>query len=555
MRKIFAFFTVALLWLVACEPIINGDDMNTPGGGTTVVTDHLSVTTESIIRMAAVGGTAEVGYTIAEPIEGVELVAEADVDWIECEKCAEVVKLTVAPNEESSQRVGVITLTYGQESLDVFVEQSGSTTQSDARLELVSDRKMNFVSTGGDGEILYNLESSEENAVVKVAVDAEWISDIVVEAERVGFVVAKNLSTEQRTTRITLSYETLSLIVTILQEGVSNELVLSANKKVVKVGEVVEFVATQANEDVTAEAKYFDYYTKSEVSNPYTATAEGDCVFYATYKGATSKVLTINVLPANAPDFPEDGDPENYTFKHRMLLIDHTGTDCGYCPNMMESLKTLSEDATYNDTYNIAIAHSYNTSDAAYSTVSKTLYYFFNRTNKVLTGYPTLTYNYWYKDSAGSSLNFVYSHLQKNILDSQSVAAAVSTELSGNDVLVSVALKSERDRTYRINLFLLEDNIYSYQYGASQSWMHYHNNAIRASYFTLDYTDISGGEWGYVGAKSTSYKVFSIPTESSWVKSNLKVLVVLAAQDSNGKFDVVNTTVCPINGSVPFDYK
>lgn len=557
MRKFFALFVMALLCFVACESVVTDDNINNdgPGNDSTIVTSHLSVTSDSIIRMTYLGGKATIDYTIEEPCEGVELAVATDVDWIDYQIFSNNIALDIKPNSDSQQRIGVVTLTYGEEVVEVFVEQGGMLAQGEVRLNLLSERKMTYDANGGDGEILYSLETSNEGAVVEVDADAEWIGEFVVEADKVGFVVAKNTTIEQRTAHIVLSYETTSATVTVVQEGLSNEVVLDAKRKIIEAGEAVEFVAMQANEDVTAVAKYFDYYTREEVSNPYTIAEAGERVFYATCNGETSKVLTINIIPAGSPAFPEDSDPDNFTFKHRMLLIDHTGTDCGYCPNMMVSLKTLSQNSAYNDTYNIAMAHSFNTDDKAFSLTARTLFNFFNKTTKVATGYPTLTFNYWYNDSSSSNINYIYTHLQKNMLESQDVAAAVSTAVKGDDVLVSVALKSERDRTYKINIFLLEDDVYSYQYNATENWMHYHENAIRSSYFTLDYTDISGGEWGYVGKNSTTYKVFTMPTESSWVKSNLKVLVIIAAQNSNNKFDVVNTTMCPINGSVPFDYK
>lgn len=553
MRKLFALLVMALLCFAACESDITGDNVN--NDGSTIVTNHLSVTSDSIIRMTYLGGQATISYTIEEPCEGVELAVVPDVDWIDYQIFSNNIELDIKPNSDSQQRVGVVTLTYGEEVVEVFVEQSGKLAEDEVRLSLLSERKMTFDADGGDGEILYSLETSNEGAVVEVEADAEWVAEFVVEADKVGFVVAKNPTIEQRTAHIVLSYETTSATVTVVQEGLSNEVVLDAKRRIIEAGEAVEFVAMQANEDVTAVAKYFDYYTREEVSNPYTIAEAGERVFYATCNGETSKVLTINIIPAGSPAFPEDSDPENFTFKHRMLLIDHTGTDCGYCPLMMESLKSLGENEEYNDTYNIAMAHSFNTDDKAFTLASRTLFNFFNKTTKIATGYPTLTFNYWYKSSANSSLNYIYTHLKNNILESQSVAAAVSTAVKGDDVLVSVALKSERDRTYKINIFLLEDDIYDYQNGASENWMHYHDNALRLSYYTLDYTDISGGEWGYVGKNSTTYKVFTMPTESSWVKSNLKVLVIIAAQNSDNKYEVVNTTMCPINSSVPFDYK
>ena len=384
MRKLFALLVMALLCFVACESDITGDNVN--NDGSTIVTNHLSVTSDSIIRMTYLGGQATIDYTIEEPCGGVELAVVPDVDWIDYQISQNAVTLTIEPNADYQQRVGVVTLTYGEEVVEVFVEQSGKLAEDEVRLSLLSERKMTFDADGGSGEIRYSLEASNTEAVVEVEADAEWVSEFVVEADKVCFVVAKNTTIEQRTTRVVLSYKSESVMVTIIQDGISNEVVLDAKRRIIEAGEAVEFVAMQANEDVTAVAKYFDYYTRQEVSNPYTIAEAGERVFYATCNGETSKVLTINIIPAGSPAFPEDSDPENFTFKHRMLLIDHTGTGCGYCPLMMESLKSLSENEEYNDTYNIAMAHSFNTGDKAFTLTSRTLFNFFNKTTKIATG-------------------------------------------------------------------------------------------------------------------------------------------------------------------------
>ena len=85
-----------------------------------------------------------------------------------------------------------------------------------------------------------------------------------------------------------------------------------------------------------------------------------------------------------------------------------------------------------------------------------------------------------------------------------------------------------------------------------------HNNAIRYCYPELtQYEDISGEVWGYVNGGTTMTKIVRVPiTNSSWVRQNLKILVVISAKDAayNNKFEVVNTAMCPIDGSIGFEY-
>jgi hypothetical protein len=225
---------------------------------------------------------------------------------------------------------------------------------------------------------------------------------------------------------------------------------------------------------------------------------------------------------------------------------------------MMESLKTIEEDPAYNDYFNIAMAHSYNTSDPAYSNTALTMRYYYQKTLYVLTGFPTLTYNYQYGDSAGSNISYVKNHFNKLKKESADAAVAVAAELVGDKIVVSASLKSKESRSYKFNILLLEDDIYGKQSGAYYTWMNTHNNAIRASYAAVTQADITGTEWGYVSAETTSNKVFEMTIgDSRVVKANCKVLVIIAAQDSQygNKYEVVNTTMCDLGESKPFEYR
>lgn len=80
--------------------------------------------TSTLEPFAAEGGEGVLAYVLENAVEGVELQATADVDWITITSAADgVVAFTVAKNETSSQRGGNITLTYGEVSATAKVEQ------------------------------------------------------------------------------------------------------------------------------------------------------------------------------------------------------------------------------------------------------------------------------------------------------------------------------------------------------------------------------------------------------------------------------------------------
>lgn len=360
---------------------------------------------------------------------------------------------------------------------------------------IVTTKTIEIAAEGGEGVIEYTLAQPSEGIEIETSTEAEWITDFAV-AESITFAVAANEDSEERTAIINVRYGAEEYTVEVKQAGAKNE------------------------------------EPEPEPEPEPGTTPEG---------------------------YPEDSNPDSYNFKYRMLLIDHTGTNCGYCPYMMVALKEVEENPAYNDLFNIAMAHSYNQTDKAYSRDALIIRGYYQMTLKILTGFPTLTFNYQYMEKSGQYADVIKSHISKLHKESQDAAVAVAAELDGNNMVVKAALKSKEARNYKINILLLEDGIYSPQYNASADWMNIHNNAIRASYYDLptDYSDISGVEWGDVEAMTTEYKTFEMPIDENYVKENCKVLVIIAAQDAayGNKYEVVNTTMCKPGEMKPFEYK
>ena len=548
MKRILSIIAIWSVLFTACEPIAE-----TPSNAES----NLMVAT-NIVTMSAAGGVGEIIYTISQPTEGAVLEATSTSEWISGITVGEKITFEVDANTTTEQRVGFINISYGAEEYTVGVQQVGKDEGNSSIKISLTPRKITAPAMGGSQSVSYLISGAEEGAIAKVKATDEWIGDIEVDAENITFVVAKNSSTQKRETKIQVSYSTAEATITVTQEGAVNEVILTASTTTARVGQSVTLRVEYAGEDVTSEAKICDYYTHKEFSNPVTFSEVGEYALYAKYNDMSSKLVSITVFTASAPDFPVDSDASNYNFMYRMLLIDHTGTDCGYCPLMMLRLKEMEESSEYNDYFNIAVAHSYNTSDAAYSLRAKTISNYYMSTLRIMTGYPTLTFNYQHGESAGSNMNYIKMNFDQLTKETADAGVAVSTKLDGNKIVVSASLKSKVACQYKFNILVLEDNIYSYQYNASESWMHYHNNAIRESYADIQYTDITGTEWGFVNGETTTHKVVEIPfSDSRVVKNNCKVLVIIAAKNAayDDKYEVVNTTVCGLNESKPFEYR
>lgn len=269
----------------------------------------------------------------------------------------------------------------------------------------------------------------------------------------------------------------------------------------------------------------------------------------------TEKPADVTETPTGEvaiPELPKDSDPVNTSFEHRILLLQHTGTYCPNCPALMASLRLLSEDKAYEDKYQHVAAHSYNQEgDPAYSTAAA------NLSQAFCSGYyPELTFNLT-KENTGTSLavETIKQCIDKLHQDKADVGIAAAAALTGNSLGINVQIKAAKDNQYRIAAWVLEDGIRGKQEGAYEDWMSTHENAVRAMAGSSLNLRIYGEKVGALTAGQTAEKTFVIDLDESWKAENCKVLVVVNAAGKDGRYDLVNCALCPIGGSVNYQYK
>ncbi len=324
---------------------------------------------------------------------------------------------------------------------------------------------------------------------------------------------------------------------------------LKADVQSVEVNNPITFTVTaEDGTDVTAEATIYDKtHNFQAVTNPFTPTEDGKYEFYAVAGNAITETIEVVVLPS-IPALPADTSESSTEFKHRILLVDHTGNTCGYCPKMMLALKEVSETGDYHSKYYEAMSHSYASSDPATSASANAISSYFGITN-----YPTLTYNFAYSTSSSYNAEHIKSQIDAQWKESADAGIAASASLATSSVVVNAEVKAAVENEYRINAWLLEDGIVANQTNGTEEWMNTHNNAIRQAVKT---NPISGMELGIIKAGEKASLAMSLEiTSSKWVRDNLKVMVIASAKNANGKFEVVNVAICPVDGNITYDYK
>ena len=330
----------------------------------------------------------------------------------------------------------------------------------------------------------------------------------------------------------------------------TGDAVLTANNNSVEVNTPIEFTVTAADgADLTAEAIIYDKsHDYAVVENPYTPTMDGEYEFYAVIGNIITPSIKVNVVPT-VPALPEDAQPENTSFNHRILLVDHTGNTCGYCPQMMAALKEVSETGDYHSKYYEAMAHTYSSGDPAYSGAANVV-----SGHHGVQAYPTLTYNFYH--STTSSYNAAHIMGQIDALwraEGAEAGIAAAATLASTSVIVNTEVKAATTNDYHVTAWLLEDGIYAKQTNATEEWMNTHDNAIRQR-VTSD--DITGVDLGTIAAGETASTALTLKIiGNKWVRENLKVMVIVSAKNEKGKYEVANVAICPMDDVVTYDYK
>ena len=306
----------------------------------------------------------------------------------------------------------------------------------------------------------------------------------------------------------------------------TGDAVLVANNNSVEVNTPIEFTITAADgTDLTADAVIYDKSNDyAVVENPFTPIMDGDYEFYAVVGDIITNTVKVSVVPT-IPALPEDSEPANTVFNHRILLVDHTGNTCGYCPHMMKALKTVSETGDYHSKYYEAMAHTYSNGDPAFSGAASAVTNHFG-----VTGYPALTFNFYHtaRADANSGESFIMGQIDALWkAEGADAGIAAAATLASKSVVVNTEVKAAVANDYRITAWLLEDGIYAKQTNATEEWMNTHDNAIRQR---VSSDDISGVDLGTLAAgekKSTALTLNIIGNK--WNRDNLKVMVIVSA--------------------------
>ena len=334
-------------------------------------------------------------------------------------------------------------------------------------------------------------------------------------------------------------------------------IVLGADKTTIELGETITFTVTEGDNDVTADCTIYDKDMSIIEGNTYTAETTGTFSFLATMGSKVSNRLYISVL-ASVPVLPEDTDEANTKFNHRILLVDHTGVNCGYCPWMTDNLIAFHNKTSWGNNCTEVTCHAGSMAggDPANSPAANIVNQFYSP-----NGYPNLSVNF-YTTTVGNDFEAPFLADMESVFsanvkkDGADAGIAIATTGDSDKVYATVAVKAAVEQEYKITAWLLENNIYSKnQAGASKPEHYIYDHALRFIPGKYDRNNIQGESFGIIKAGQTISTGFELDiTSTMWNSENLEVIVIVSAQDKSKRWEVVNTLTCPVNQSVNFEY-
>ena len=341
------------------------------------------------------------------------------------------------------------------------------------------------------------------------------------------------------------------------QPAAKGAITLSADRTTIELGESVTFTATMEDEETGETVDVTNYVTLmdgdlNEVSNPFIPESSGHYTFMCTYGSETSNNVDVTVM-AQLPNLPEDPQPTNLAFNHRVVLIDHTGVNCPNCPLMTDNLNALAK-TEWHKHYTEVTCHAggYATGDPANSSAANALDKY-NRNS--IEGYPTVVVNFGDAILANYQTSYFVSTAAPQVLSKvvkkDGADAGISMAVAGDSSTIYCAaqVKAKVAQEYKVVAWLLESGIYSpNQSGAKNDTHRIYNYALRNISGSYSQSNVSGESIGVLEAGKTHDCTFELPiTSTKWNWEKMGVLVIVSTKTSNGSWKIANSAYCSLD--------
>ena len=294
----------------------------------------LTLTSDATMEFEAAGGEGVITYTLENAVEGTNLEATCEADWVLDLTTGETITFAVAENEAEEARETKVKVAYGELNFEVTVKQEGKKETPKAPVfELVSEEVMEFGQEQALGTIEFNLENPVAGVEVEAKANAAWVSNVTVKENTIEFVVAAN-DGAAREAKITATYGMLEFKVTVKQAA------YVAPAPVLEITSTPEAFAAEGGEGVIA------YVLENAVEGvELQATADVDWI---TINSAADGVVAFTVAANNTTSMRGGNITLTYGEVSATATIEQYQE--GYDPNMNYTVFSVIE--TWADSKN-----------------------------------------------------------------------------------------------------------------------------------------------------------------------------------------------------------
>ena len=217
LKNLFYFLLALPLAFAACNE--TPEEINKPDEPEQTNNPKLALTSGATMDFAAIGGEGVITYTLENAVEGTELTATCEADWVLDLAVAETVTFTVPENEATEARESKVVVAYGELSFEVAVKQAGKNEAPKApEFNLTSDQTMEFTQDNAYGLITFEIVNPVAGASVTAKSNAAWVKNFAVRQANgeIAFEVEANTGAA-REAEITATYGMLEFKVTVKQ--------------------------------------------------------------------------------------------------------------------------------------------------------------------------------------------------------------------------------------------------------------------------------------------------------------------------------------------------
>lgn len=322
--------------------------------------------------------------------------------------------------------------------------------------------------------------------------------------------------------------------------------------------DVVTFTVMQDGIDVTSESTLYlipeDGEPIAQDGFTFSTTTEGNYNFYATKGSVSSNTVAISAY----------NPPTSWDFRKRSFIVEITTTGCPPCAYMKAAVKHL-EQSGWDDGY-AAELHTTGVNGVNDPMYDPTIFNLVGRhvVQAASFGVPYFGWNFSSTVLEGGWTNIPLAANQLSLrTDAANEAyactsgAEVICSESNGELSVTANVAIAEDGNYKVNCYILEDNIRQNQANANavpDYDVNNHMNVIR----TLANTDDAFGDPVTVGANGI--ESFTWTFESSDLNlindnlENVHVYVVISKEEGADGYIVNNVINCALNDSAPYEY-